>query len=199
MKKICWILCFGFGFATAQELDSVAVDTVNVEPPTHFLGAYLTGGISWEASAPNHNIFSVFGVGIQYERWMLGFSRNDFQGSVESFVIFPNTFELKYRYGGVDLGYQLNQKSWMSVIAKVGYYRGDMVWRNQEDGQNFLRDEFSLVKLGLMGELAKMKYIKPSLSAGYQKMNGLNLARVASSDFSGLFIVAGIRIGYFNQ
>ncbi len=203
MRKIVWILCLTVGFASAQDLaqeqDSVSIDTVEVEPPPYYLGVYLKGGISLEPSIPNHNIFSVLGVGLQYERWILGFSRNDFQGSVQSFVIFPNTFELKYRYGGVAIAYQLYQKNWVNFLVKAGYYQGDMVWRNQEDGQNFLRDEFNLMKLGVVGEIEFFRYVKPQIWLGYQKMNNLDLSRVRENDFSGLFVAVGIRMGYFNQ
>lgn len=203
MKKVLWGLCFIVGFASAQdpvqELDSISVDTIEVEPPPYYLGIYLTGGLSLEPNTPNHNIFSVLGVGIQYERWILGFTRNDFQGSVQSFVIFPNTFELKYRYGGINVAYQLNQTDRLTFMMKAGYYRGDMVWRNEEDGQDLLRDEFNLFKFGVMGEIGKYRYVKPRIWIGYQIMNDLKLTRVKQNEFSGLFVEAGIRIGYFNQ
>lgn len=199
MQKLFWIFFLISGVAAAQKLDSVGVDTIEVEPPPYYLGVFLEGGMSFESSVPDYNFFSLLGIGVQYEGWILSFSRYDFQGTIQSFVIFPNTFELKYRYGGANIAYQFYQKKWLNLIVSGGYYKGDMVWRNMEDGQDLLRDEFDLIKLGLRGEIGKFRYIKPHVSFGYQKMKNLNLSMVNESDFSGLFIAAGIRIGYFNQ
>lgn len=199
MKKFLWILCFVSGFASAQELDTIAMDTSEIELPPYYLAVYIDGGASYEASTPRNNFFSIAGVGIQYERWVVGFNRYDFHGTIESFVVFPNTFELKYRYAGITLGYRLVKHDWYKIFAGFSYNRGDMVWRNQEDGQDFLRDEFNMIKLGLNAEFSNFKYARPYISAGYQKMQDLNISRLEESNFSGLFIAAGIRIGYFNQ
>ena len=205
MKKLFWILILVSAAATAQELDTVSVDTVTidtmeVEPPTYYLGIYLEAGVSWEPSVPDPNLSSLIGVGIQYQRWTLGFSRLDFQGNVQSRVVFPNIFELRYAYAGPNLAYQFyGDKNQFTLHLIAAHYLGDMVWRNQEDDQDFLRDEFSITKIGLKGELGKFRYVKPWLTIGYQKMDNLKLNQLAEKEFSGLFVAAGIRIGYFNQ
>lgn len=204
MKKLLWIIFLISGVASAQSLDSLATDTVAMdtlekEPPPYYLGVFIDGGLSYEASSPKSNFFSVLGIGIQYNRWVLGMSRSDFQGTIQSFVVFPNTFELKYRYGGISIGYQFYQDDSFNLQLRAGFNKGDMVWRNSEDGQDFLRDEFNLLKIGLRGEFGRFRYIKPHASIGYQKLLDLTLSRLEQNDFSGLFVAAGIRIGYFNQ
>ena len=55
MKKLLlWDSCFVFEFSfcfggPVQELDTTAVDTVEIEPPPYYLGVYLEGGMSFEA------------------------------------------------------------------------------------------------------------------------------------------------------
>lgn len=199
MKKLLWISLFISGLASAQQTDTLAVDTMEVEVPDHYFALFVDGGVSFEKSAPESNFFSVYGLGVQYDRFMVSFSRSDLQGTIQSLVVFPNVFELKYRYGGANLGYQFYQKDWLNMIVTAGYYKGDMVWSNTEDGQDFFRDEFDLLKFGLRGEVGAIRYIKPHLSIGYQKMTNLSINRLDQTDFSGLFVAVGIRFGYFNQ
>jgi len=82
---------------------------------------------------------------------------------------------------------------------KGGYYQGDMTWRNLVDQEDFLRDEFQMVKVGLRGEYLKVRFIKPYIEAGYQQMRGLNLAETDAGRFSGFHFGVGVRVGYFNQ
>ncbi|MEO9483834.1 MAG: hypothetical protein ABJG47_10330 [Ekhidna sp.] len=207
MKKFFWILMLTPGIALTQELDTavldttgiIAIDTAEVEPPAYYLGVYLEGGVSYEASIPGNNFLSFVGVGVQYEKWLISFNRYDFQGEVQSLIVFPNDFKLNYRYGGINIGRQLYQSSMVDLMLNAGYFKGDMTWRNLEDGQDFLRDEFDLVKINLKVEMGRFRYAKPHIVIGYQQMRNLNLAKVAGDNFSGLFFAAGIRIGYFNQ
>ena len=76
---------------------------------------------------------------------------------------------------------------------------GDMVWEDLDTQTDFLRDKFTVVRMAVLVELDKIRYVKPYLMAGYQKMNDLSLALVSNEDFSGLFFGLGVRIGYFNQ
>ena len=205
MKKLFWILMFFSGIASAQELDSAAVDTLNVPldtldmTPPYYLGVYLEGGVSFDPGVTDRNLLSTVGVGIQYERWQLSVSRYDFHSEVTSLLIFPNAFKLNYRFGGVTAGYQFYRQEWVNATLSVGYYKGDMTWRNREDGADFLRDEFDLLKFGLQVGMEKFRYAKPHITIGYQQMSEIDLTLVEGGDFSGLFFAVGLRIGYFNQ
>ena len=199
MKKLLWLVSLFSGMAAAQEMDTLTVYTVEKVPPPYYLGIYATGGLSLEPSTPNQNVMIYAGLGVQYERWMVSFSIYDFQGSYQTYVIFPNIFELDYRYGGPEVAFQAYQSEWISVMLAAAYLRGDMVWKNTSTGENFLRDEFDLMKGSIKVELRKFRYAKPHLAVGYQQVRNLNLDRIDAGDFSGLFVAAGIRIGYFNQ
>lgn len=198
-------MIFLSGIASAQKVDSAAVDTLSVDldtvdiAPPYYLGVYLEGGVSFDPSVPDRNLLSTVGVGIQYKRWLLSASRYDFQEEVKSLVVFPNVFELKYRFGGANIGYQFYRQEWINAALSVGYYKGDMTWRNLQDGEDFLRDEFDLVKFSLKVEMEKFRYAKPQISIGYQQMSDIDLSRVEGDSFSGLFFGVGVRIGYFNQ
>lgn len=199
MKKILCLLVFISSFTFAQEVDSLAIDSLEKPPPAYYGGVYLVGGISFEPSAPENNFFGNIGAGIQYERWMIGFSRVDFLGTSQSLLVFPNVFELKYRYGGPHISFTFSQQEKVNILLQAGYYRGDLLWREVSEQQDFIRDEFSLTKIGLVGELSVFRYAKPRISIGYQQMKDLDLNGVKNDDFSGLYISVGLRLGYFNQ
>lgn len=201
MKKLfCIIVLFPL-LAMAQdqqELDSAVVDTAEVVLPPYYLGVYLDAAISNEPSAPNRNFMRELGLGVQYERWVITFSRHDFLGVFENYVVFPNVFEMNYRYGGIAVAYNLYRKEWVGLMAKVGYYKGDMVWKNSNE-VDFLRDTFSLVRGDIQLEMGKLRYVRPYLSLGYQKMQDLKLSSVSNADFSGIYAKVGLRVGFFNQ
>ena len=198
-------MIFLSGIASAQELDSAAVDTLGVDldtvdvAPPYYLGVYFEGGVSFDPSVPDRNPLSAIGVGIQYERWLLSISRYNFLSEIISVVVFPNVFELNYRFGGANIGYQFYQQEWVNAVLSAGYYKGDMTWRNFQDGEDFLRDEFDLLKFSLKVEMEKFRYAKPHVSIGYQQMSEIDLSLVEGNNFSGLFFAVGVRIGYFNQ
>ncbi|WP_370089504.1 hypothetical protein [Ekhidna sp.] len=199
MKKILCLLVLVSFTSLAQEMDSLAVDSLEKVPPPYYGGVYLIGGVSFEPAAPERNFLGEVGVGIQYERWMLGFSRVDFLGTAQSLLVFPNVFELKYRYGGPYASYSFYQDEKIDLILQAGYFMGDLLWREAGEQQDFIRDEFTLMKIGLAGELSVFRYAKPRLSIGYQQMKDLDLNGVSNDDFTGLYISFGIRLGYFNQ
>ena len=204
MQKLFWVFLLVPILSWSQEIDTlamdiVAMDTIEKEPPPYYLGVYVIGGGSLEPSSPEYNLVSILGGGVQYERWSLGFTVHNFQGTVQSFVVFPNVFDLNYRYGGPRVSYRFLDNDKVGLWVNAGYYKGDMTWKNTEDGQDFLRDEFSMVKFEAVGEFLKLRYIKPCIAMGYQKMQGLNLSSVSEDSFSGAYIRLGVRIGYFNQ
>lgn len=182
-----------------QEMDTVAMDTLEKEPPAYYGGIYLKAGASVEPSARVYNAVAFGGVGIQYEKWLLEFTVHEYMGSFQTLVIFPNAFDLSYRYGGVSIGYQLHQTKWITLLANASFFRGDMIWNEVSTGRDFFRDEYNLWKGGVSIEMSRVRYAKLYLQSGYQKIQALDLEAVNSDDFSGIFISAGIRVGYFNQ
>jgi len=200
MKKLVWIIfLLGTFQAWSQEMDSLAIDTLEKEPPPYHLGIYAVGGASYEASIPDQNLASYYGLGIQYENWSIEFKQYEFHGRFETFIIFPSVFSLEYSYGGIDASYQFYQPGPLGIWLSGQYYRGDMLWRNVTDSEVVLRDEFNLIKVGLKAEYDLWRYVKPHLQIGYQRMGDLNLAEAGADRFSGIYFGAGLRLGYFNQ
>ncbi len=204
-KNIC-LICFLPIISYSQDLDSLAsdslnvvIDTVEIEPPSYYLGIYIEGGGSWEPSASDHNLTSFIGGGVQYNRWSVGFMIYHFQGAFEDFVIFPNVFSLKYQYSGPNFGYYFLMNRTLKASLNVSYLKGDMIWRDGEDGQDFFRDEFNMIKASLRIELNTIRFLKPYLGVGYQRIRDLDLTGLQSENFSGIQYILGLRIGFFNQ
>ena len=183
----------------AQELDTLATDSLEKVPPPYYAGIYLVPGGEWSPHTGGYNASASLGVGMQYERWFLNISINEFQGEVEAFVVFPNVFSLKYRYREALLGYTFLSHEWFSGNLIAGMAAGDMVWTNKETNEDFLRDEFTMLKGGILISLDKFRYAKPYVILGYQQAHGIELPRLENDDFSGIFLAVGLRIGYFNQ
>lgn len=199
MRKLAGLIILIAGFAQAQELDTVALDTAKKLPPPYYGAIYVDAMVHIGPNLAGLNISSAVGFGVQYEKWTLGFSQFNFQGADEGFIIFPNLFELDYRYGGPQIGYAVHQSEWIRGQLQLSYYWGDMLWREKETKNDFLRDEFTMISVASRIELNKIRYAKPYFIVGYQQLNDLSLAATNNEDFSGVFFGLGIRIGYFNQ
>ena len=202
------VLIFFCGSSFSQDLDSLtlgqlALDTLLQdsidEPPPYYAGVYIFGEALLGPHYRGTNLAAAIGVGLQYKKYILGFSVTEFQGSLEEFVIFPNVFELDYRFAGITVGYELLNSEWISMDVVATHQLGDMVWRNKSSGVNFLRDEFSISSIGLKVDLDRYRYTKPFFRISYQKANNLDLAIVNNGDFDGFVFVFGLQIGYFNQ
>lgn len=210
MKKLTGLVVLTLisGLAFAQDLDTlsmddlavdtVLLDTIN-EPPPYYGGIYFMIGGRINPHYGGYNNALGLGIGAQYNKWIAAFSVVDFRGRIEDFLIFPNTFELDYRYGGPTFGYELLDSYWISWDMTVSYFFGDMVWRNMRNDEDFLRDKFSIMILSTKIDFDGIRYVKPYLKLGYQKTNNLDLTLVKPADFSGLVFVFGVQIGYFNQ
>ena len=209
-KKIAlFLLLFAGGTVYAQDLDTLDLDsypldtllqdTLVDEPPPYYGGIYFSREVKISPHYGGYNHASGFGAGLQYERWILGFTVYRFEGVIEELIIFPNVFELDYRYGGPTVGYELVTNDWFSIDALGSLHFGDMVWRNVGTRENLFRDEFSLITLAVKMDLDKFRYAKPYVHLGYQKAQNLAFERVEADQFTGFVFVFGIQIGYFNQ
>lgn len=200
MKKLFGLLLFFFGLEVcAQEIDSLQVDTLEKAPPANYIGVYGSFDLQLTPNINKRNGVISPGFGLRYNKWVLGFSQTTFIGTTSNYVIFPNVFNLEYRHAGLEVGYEIYESQWMTIQVQASYRWGDMVWEDSETQADFLRDKFNMQRLAVVVEVDKIRYIKPYLIIGYQKMNDLSLARVSNVDFSGLFLGLGARIGYFNQ
>lgn len=198
MRKLLGLLVLVSGMAISQEMDTVTLDTMK-KVPTYFGGVFLEMGGKMAPNPPGVSLTQFIGAGIQYNKWSLGFLVNDFKGTTQRFLIFPNGFELEYKYGGPVVGFSYLQTRWIEASIQTSYSLGDMTWRNIVNQEDFIRSEFSLFAVSTKLEFIRLRYVRPYFNLGYQQMSGLNLAGVENADFSGFFLGLGLRLGYFNQ
>jgi hypothetical protein len=198
MRKILGLLLLISGIAMGQEMDTLSIDTAK-KVPTYFGGVYLEMGGKLAPNPPGVNLMQFFGAGIQYNRWSTGFLIYNFKGTTQRFLIFPNVFELEYRYGGPFVSFNLIELRWIAISVQATFAHGDMTWRNTDNQQDQLRDEFNMTILSMTLETGWLRFASPYFQAGYQQMSDLDLSDLENSDFSGFFFGVGFRVGYFNQ
>lgn len=208
MKKFLKLLVFVSNAAFSQDLDTLSVDTLAMDTAgldsvekvaPYYAAAYLMGEVRIAPHFEGTNIATGLGIGIQYNRFQLGFEVYNFQGTIETLVIFPNVFSLDYKYAGPTVGFEVYDHKWFSVDLMASYRRGDMIWKEIESDTDFFRDEFDILSFKVSIDLDRFRYAKPYFTVGYQKTNNLILERVDNQEFTGIFFAIGMRIGYFNQ
>ena len=184
-------------------MDSIAIDTVTLdsikEPPPYYLGTYIALEAQFNPHYLGYNSAISLGIGAKYNRWIGEFNVVNFNGRIEEFLVFPNVFELDYRYGGPTIGYEVLDSDLVSWDLAASFLFGDIIWRNRRTREDFLRDKFSVMVLSTKVDLELVRFVKPYVEVGYQKANNLDLTLINSEDFSGLVLNFGIQIGYFNQ
>lgn len=198
MRKILGLLLLISAMAMSQEMDSLAVDTIK-KAPAYFGGVYLEMGGMAAPNPPGVSLTQFLGAGIQYDRWSAGFLVYNFKGTTQRLLIFPNVFELEYRYGGPFVSFNSTPSKWIDMVIQGSFTAGDMIWRNTEKQEDFLRDEFIISTIFLKMETGRLRFLRPFIKMGYQHMTGLSLRDLDNSDFSGFFFGVGVRVGYFNQ
>lgn len=198
MKKILGLLVLVSGLALGQDIDTVVLDTTK-RIPNYFGGVSFDVGIKLAPNPPGINEAHYLGAGIQYNKWSFGFMVYDFKGTIERQLIFPNVFELAYRYGGPQISFEIQETKWANIYTQISYSKGDMTWRNIEDDKDFLRSEFDMWTFSMKLETDRLRFVRPYLNGGYQHLSKLKLNGLSDSDFSGFFFGLGVRLGYFNQ
>ena len=188
-------------YSLTQEVfatDTLQLDSID-EPPPYYLGVFLFNQVQASPHYAGYNLAASIGAGVQYNRWMAGFSVTEFSGINQEFLIFPRAFLLDYRYGGPSISYLLARQSWYSIYAGASYFVGDMVWEEIRPEERLQRDEISLLNLSAQMYVDKLRFLKPYVKFGYQRASELDLTLVNSDDFTGFVFVFGIQVGYFNQ
>lgn len=140
-----------------------------------------------------------FGIGVQYKSLLGGFKVHQFQGTVTSLLIFPNTFSLEYRYGAGYLGFQLLNIKIIELDLRCNYGRGDLVWQKESNDENFLRDEFSIFIPEIMVLYTPIEAIKLYCQVGYKQMSDLELAKLSNKNLSGFTFGIGLRCGIYQK
>ncbi|MBE63215.1 MAG: hypothetical protein CMB89_12715 [Flammeovirgaceae bacterium] len=208
MKKLLLgVVCFvAFTHLKAQEItqDSTIIpsDTIiEVKKPiiTFESGVFGQVGVEITPILSSFRPMTNLELGIQYKALFAGFGVHDFKGTITSYLVFPNQFTIAYRYGAANLGVRVLQTRFVELQMRCNYGLGDVVWQNDQNGENFIRDEFRMFHPELLAFYSPIPYAKLFIQAGYKKMNGLKLAKLEEQDFSGLTIGIGLRCGIYQK
>ncbi|MFT4833588.1 MAG: hypothetical protein ACI8WP_000342 [Flavobacteriaceae bacterium] len=138
-------------------------------------------------------------IGLSYGILSLGIFQNDFKDTYQQKLVFPNSFSLVYRYGGLNLGLRYLTIGNFESSLKLAYGKGDFIWYKNETGETFLRDKFSMIAGEIRVTYRPIKPIRIFVKGTYRRMNELDLDGLESSEFDGLGFGIGLSIGLYNE
>lgn len=189
--------------AAAQEA-STASDSLDL-PKWHEKVDWSDIGISLQISRqlaptpPGRQLGGWVSSGLAIKRWQGGVFISTYEEDYREIIIFPNEFEMNYLYGGYFLSYRFIQNRWFQSNLTAAYGRGDVLWERSTTFENYYRDAFSMYHLMLDLEATPIRFIRPIAQLGYRKMSPISMPLISASDFSGLSIIFGVRIGFYTK
>ncbi len=199
MQKFLILFLFVAISARAQELDSLMTDSLMKEPPKHLIGGYVFLGFNLSPGPANSNTLANVGIGVRYDKYEGGVTFSFLQDDYVQRLIFPNFFSLVYAHGGAYFAYYLIESKYVHAAPMVSFQLGDMVWERADTNEDFAREKFNLMQLGLKIETPYLRYVKPELIFGYQSMSEIILPELERQNFTGFFVGFNVKVGYFNQ
>lgn len=140
-----------------------------------------------------------FQLGAEYKKLHLGFTFLDYAGEYQQRLIFPNEFSMLYRHGGVYIGRDIWRTNLIHINGLIQWTHGDVVWERNSTGEDVFRDKMTIWQPTLQVEVNPEFLIGGYVNVGYRQVNGLELPRITSEDFSGLVVQFGVRIGLFRK
>ncbi len=194
------IFLFASFTGLAQETDTLQIEP---EPKTGFwqnvTSLYI--GLGTEAAdTPDGVEPSVqLQLGAEYKKIHFGFTALDYVGEYQQRLIFPNQFSMLYRHGGAYVGYDIFRTNFVHVNGLLQFTHGDVVWQRVSTGEDVFRDKMTIWQPTLQLELNPGFLLSGYVNVGYRQVNGLELPRISSEDFSGLVVQFGIRLGLFRK
>ncbi|WP_258097934.1 hypothetical protein [Marinoscillum pacificum] len=209
MKKlILWLfLSTAFTLAYGQE---VALDSVTIQPHDSLLvekdplikfesGVFLETGFQMIPIKTNYGPTSQLFIGLQYKNLFGGFGVYNYQGDYQTTVIFPNNFNLAYKYGAARLGLRAYDSKYFEINAQIQYGKGDAVWIRESNDEKFIRSKFDIIEPQVMVLYTPIEQVKLFTTLGYKSMQNLDIVHLSNKDFSGITFGFGIRCGIYQQ
>jgi hypothetical protein len=181
----------------SQQLDSST--NVNEKKLMLFLkdkevGAYAFVGTEYAPGLAHWGLHGNLAFGITYGGYLVGFSYQELLYSPTDLLIFPNTFSLKMKSAGVQIGFRLHDSNWVNAILNSNYRWGEIIWQKPpSDGDQF-SSHVQVLEPEIAINIGPLKWIKLTGKIGYRTVFGLNLPKVQPNDFSGLSSTLGLRI-----
>lgn len=199
-----WLVTFCIFFSFLSVGQDVKTDTISSKKDTIAVkkkiklppvGIYAEGMMIYAPTPGNYDLSRQLGIGISYRNVSLGAFYSLFTGEYNSILIFPNQFDLLYTHGGGYLEYIPLDNRYLETGLRVSFSMGDMLWEYTETKEDFVRDEFQVLKPEVVVRLVPWKFVKLIGALGYNAYNNLKLPSATSEDFSGLTLALGIQIG----
>ncbi len=138
-------------------------------------------------------------IGISYGILSVSVFQNDFKDTYEQKLVFPNSFSLGYRYGGLNLGLRYVTIRNFESSLKFAYGKGDFIWSKKETDETFLRDKFSMLAGEIRVTYRPIKPIGIFAKGTYRRMNELDLDGLERREFDGFGVGVGLSIGLYNE
>jgi len=195
-----------------QDSTPVASDSTIIKKDSiqfNFEEAFLFTDYSWgvyvgitSSTSPNpggfENVISFLG-GLQYKFLLIEAGLYSYQGNYSKRLIFPNEFRINYLYGSGALGFRFINSRWVELSSLLTVGNGDMLWERSTNFENLFSDKFWIIKPEIRLEITPTKFTRIFTGVGYQSMQGLELSQLENSDFSGVFIQIGLKLGYYQK
>ncbi len=138
-------------------------------------------------------------AGVIYKQhFYLAAFATEYQGDIQSTVVFPNEFNLLFKHGGASIGYKTSRERRVEILvgSQIGW--GSMLWKLSESGRNFIKDDLMVIHPFVSADISIVKYASANIAIGYRKLVGLDLASVNPKDFEGITATLTLRLGRFD-
>lgn len=187
-------------YVFAQEADTTQLNQEEKMGFWHEVTSIYIGAGTEAAQTPDGLEPHVqFSMGIEYKKFHLGLTYLDYVGEYSQLLIFPNEFSMLYRHGGVYVGRDILNFGAIHLNAILQGSHGDVVWQRMSTSEDIFRDKLTIWQPSLQIEVNSGIPVSGYLNVGYRQVNGLNLPRIESKDFSGPTIQFGVRLGLFRK
>ncbi|MDW3193234.1 MAG: hypothetical protein R8G66_12750 [Cytophagales bacterium] len=198
--SILWILLLASFISLAQETDTLQTETEVKEGFWYDITSLYVGvGVEAAPTTDGTEPSVQLQLGAEYKKFHVGFTMLDYVGEYQQRLIFPNQFDMLYRHGGVYIGRDIWRTNLIHINALLQWSHGDVVWQRNSTGEDVFRDKMTIWQPTLQLELNPELLIAGYVNVGYRQVNGLELPRITSDDFSGLVIQFGVRLGLFRK
>lgn len=113
-------------------------------------------------------------------------------------LIFPNFFDMSYRYGGGFIGYHrlFDNRFLVGLRMRVGH--GEVLWERLDSGENLTSDKMLVLEpQATVGYV--FKYVGIEGYVGYRNVSDLEIPELVNADFNGLQYGISIKLGFLNK
>lgn len=199
MRKVVLLSLFAvlIGDVVFAQNDS----TVTKSKHSFISGGYVHAKLERSRVSGLTSFNPVFGAAIILMNHIdLGFFSTWYDGDelVET-IVFPNEFDMSYRYGGLIIGYHTMLEERYQLAIRVRAGRGEVLWERLDSGLNLVSDKMLIIEPQVSFGYVLNKFLAAEVYAGYRKMSDLDIPELKNEDFNGFQFGFGIKAGLVNS